>query len=325
MKTILVPLDGSALAEQVLPYIRTLAPLMGAGVRLLTVISDAYGEGLLTESLAAAYGVTDPLTVQRERERRESLMHRQHAESYLAGQAAPLEGHGLDVEIDVRYGPAAEVIVEVAEGHHVALIAMATHGYSGLKRWALGSVTDKVAHATTRPMFVVRGAAHAPEGAAAFQRVMVPLDGSPFAEQALPCAAELAAQSNAELLLMQAVMPTIESYPRIAPLGRPEVLPGDVLAALRAQATADLERQASELRRRGLHVATHVVDGPAAESIVDEARHRAVDLVVMATHGYSGLKRWALGSVADKVLHAATTPLILVRAQEHAKGEDPDL
>jgi len=158
MKTILVPLDGSALAEQALPYVRTLAPLLGARVQLLNVIVVNPHDGLMAEGIAAAYGVIDPLATQREREYRSLTMLIQHAEGYLDSHASLLRGHGIDVEIEVRCGPAADVIVEAAEGLGISMIAMATHGYSGLRRWALGSVTDKVVHATAVPVFVVRGA-----------------------------------------------------------------------------------------------------------------------------------------------------------------------
>ena len=314
MKTILVPLDGSALAEQALPYIRTLAPLLGARVRLLNVIVDDPHDNMMSEGIAASYGVIDPLATQRERENQSRTTLIQHAESYLDSRAAQLHGHGIEVETDVRRGPAAEVIIEVAEGLDIAIIAMATHGYSGLRRWALGSVTDRVVHATTRPVFVVRGAKPAPVDPVAFKRVMVPLDGSPLAEQALPLAADLAERVRAEVLLMQAVEGSIEAYPAVAPLGRPDLMSGDVLPTLDARAGQYLDEQAALLRDRGIPAVAHVVNGHVAEAIIDEAAQRSADLLVMATHGYSGLKRWALGSVTDKVLHAATTPLLLVRA-----------
>jgi nucleotide-binding universal stress UspA family protein len=280
----------------------------------------------MAENVALLYGSAfESLATKREREQRSFDIYRQNAENYLTSQAALLHGQGLDISTDVHCGPPAEVIVEIAKDNHVALIAMASHGYSGLRRWAIGSVTDKVAHATSTPMFVVRGAEHPPAGDLAFRRIMAPLDSSPLAKQALPLAAELAGGAGAKLLLLQAVLPTIEAYPSIAPLGRPNLISPEVLAMLRAQAAKELEQVAAELRQRGVQVSTVVVNGHAAEAIVDEAKQRAVDLIVMATHGYSGLKRWALGSVADKVLHASTTPLLLVRAQEHSQGADLDL
>ena len=88
-----------------------------------------------------------------------------------------------------------------------------------------------------------------------------------------------------------------------------------MIDALREQATSELDQQADALRARDIAVKSAIVNGHAAEVLVDEAEWRKADLIVMATHGYSGLKRWALGSVADKVLHATTTPVLLVRAQ----------
>ena len=156
MKTILVPLDGSTLAEQALPYVRTLAPLLGANVRLLNVIVDDQHDSLMAEGIAASYGVIDPLATQREREHRSLTTLTHHAEGYLDSHAALLRGLGIDVEIDVRCGPAADVIIEAAEGLQISMIAMATHGYSGLRRWTLGSIADKVLHATTTPLVLVR-------------------------------------------------------------------------------------------------------------------------------------------------------------------------
>jgi nucleotide-binding universal stress UspA family protein len=241
MKTILIPLDGSALAEQALPYVRTLAPLLGARVRLLNVIVDDQHEGLMAEGIAASYGVIDPLATQREREHRSLTTLTHHAEGYLDSQAALLRGQGIDTEIDVRCGPAADVIIEAAAGLDIAMIAMATHGYSGLRRWALGSVTDRVVHATATPVFVVRGAKSTPHDPVMFKRVMVPLDGSPLAAQALPMAADLAERARAELLLMQAVEVSIASYPSIAPLGRPDLMPEEMLRMLRVRAGQQLE------------------------------------------------------------------------------------
>jgi len=319
MKTILVPLDGSALAEQVLPYVRTLAPLLGARVRLLNVIVDDQHEGSMAEGIAASYGVIDPLATQREREHRSLTTLTHHAEGYLDSQAMMMRGQGIDVEVDVRCGPAADVIIEAAEGLGISMIAMATHGYSGLRRWALGSVTDRVVHATATPVFVVRGTKQALTEPITFKRVMVPLDGSPLAAQALPLAVDLAERAHADLLLLQAVEASIEAYPSIAPLGRPDLMPSEMLRMLRVRAGQQLEEQAATLRGRSLPIATHVVNGHAAEAIIDEASRQSVDLLVIATHGYSGLKRWALGSVTDKVLHAATTPLLLVRANASAQ------
>ncbi|HWQ15114.1 MAG TPA: universal stress protein, partial [Roseiflexaceae bacterium] len=226
-----------------------------------------------------------------------------------------LAEQGVEVGTEVRCGPPAEVIVETAEGEHVALIAMATHGYSGLKRWALGSTADKVVHATGTPVLLVRGEAPAPQEVR-IRRILLPLDGSRLARQALPLAAELAVRARGELLLLRAIVPTLEIMAGMPPSARMPVQYEDLTEPMRAFAQQELNELAEQLRAEVPQVVSLAPIGPAAEVIVDEAAAHHADLIVMATHGYSGLKRWALGSTADKVLHTSTTPLILVRARE---------
>jgi nucleotide-binding universal stress UspA family protein len=314
MRTILVPLDGSALAEHVLPYAQALAALLEARLHLLRVIPDSALEhgDTFGYDLAAIYGVAEAITARQEHERRMRELLRERAESYLARQAAALAHQGFDVGTEVRFGPPAEMIVETAEGEHVALIAVATHGYSGLKRWALGSTADKVVHATCTPVLLVRGeAAEAPQ----LRRVLLPLDGSPLAQQALPLAAELAARARGELVLLRAIVPTVEIIAGLAPATRMPVQYEDLTEPMREFAQQELEDLAAQLRAEVPRVIPLAPVGSAAELIVDEAVLHHADLIVMATHGYGGLRRWALGSTADKVLHATTTPLILVRAK----------
>lgn len=313
MNTLLVPLDGSAMAEQSLPYARMLATTLRAKVCLLRVVTEAPYDEVFADSMSAIYGMHDPFVLQQEWQQHTFDMLRQNAERYLASHASLLQAAGLDVAVDVRFGPAADLIVEAALGQHVTMIVMATHGYSGFKRWALGSVADKVIHATSTPTFIVR--AEEPARERTLKRIMVPLDGSALARQALPLATELAESAGAELLLMHAIVAMIEPYTGLSPRGRPIPQLAEVLAAQRDHALSDLGAQADKLRAHGVSVSTEVIPGYAADVLVDEAARREVDLIVMATHGYSGLKRWALGSVADKVLHASTTALLLVRAQ----------
>jgi nucleotide-binding universal stress UspA family protein len=313
MKTLLVPLDGSALAEQSLPYARILATNLQAKVCLLRVVTEAPYDDVLSESISAIYGMHDPLVLEQERQQYTYDMLRQNAQRYLEPHAGFLQAAGIEVALDVRFGPAADVIVEAALGQQVTMIVMATHGYSGFRRWALGSVTDKVIHATSTPTFIVRAEGLGCEPT--LKRMMIPLDGSALAQQALPLATALAESSGAELLLMHAITATMEPYTGLSPRGRPIPQLAEVLAAQRDHALSYLDAQAEKLRAHGVSVTTQAIPGYAADVLVDEAARRGVDLIVMATHGYSGLKRWALGSVADKVLHASTTPLLLVRAQ----------
>jgi nucleotide-binding universal stress UspA family protein len=312
MKMILVPLDGSILAEQALPFVSTVARLLDARICLLRVVADSVESGLLANTIVATYGVGAPLAAQQARQAHSLELLSQNAERYLDSHAALLRADGLDVVVDVRYGRAADVIVDAALNQHVILIALASHGYSGLKRWALGSVADNVVRATSIPVLIVRG--RAPTRTPVLSRIMVPLNGSPLAHQALPLATELARSAHAELLLVQAITPATTDYPGFATHDERRPQLGNTQTALRHQTTSTIDTLAAELRIHEVDVRTHLVNGHVAEVLVHEAAHCGVDLIVMATHGYGGLRRWALGSVADTVLHATTTPLILVRA-----------
>jgi nucleotide-binding universal stress UspA family protein len=309
MKTILMPLDGSALAAQVLPSVRMLAPILGARVRLLHVVLeiDRY-------HLAVDFDPVYPFAPQPEQRLNAWDVLRQNAEDYLDRQAAQLRAAGVETAFEVRLGVPAEIIVEVAEREQVELITMATHGYSGIKRWAIGSVTDKVVHATGVPVFIVRGTEPPPLGERSLKRILVPLDGSALARQALPFAAELTARTRAELILLTVATPPI--------LNAPELMSAsprydDMLVGLQDRIMAELGGLADELRQQDVQVTPIAVNGFPADMIIDVAERQQADLIVMATHGYSGLKRWALGSVADKLLHASPTPLVLVRACAH--------
>jgi nucleotide-binding universal stress UspA family protein len=239
---------------------------------------------------------------------------RQHAASYLAERAKELGAAGISAETLLGDGLPAEQIIEAAEHNAVRLIAMATHGYSGLRRWALGSVADKVVHAAPCPVFLARAGAHPPTNPWSVKRILVPLDGSTIAEQALPLAIELARNTQAEIILLQVLIPLAADAPGLAPFAR-LVPPSFAFPdTLREQAHQQLGAVADHAGMHGLKITPVVVFGFPAEEIVDEATRHQADLIVMATHGYGGLRRWALGSVADKVLHATTTPLVLVRA-----------
>jgi nucleotide-binding universal stress UspA family protein len=311
MNSILIPLDGSALAEQILPYARALALHLDTRIRLLRVVPDPEPDSTLADGITGMYGMGEA-SERQQRQQRALEDARANAEGYLVAQAGRLAEYGIDVEIDVRVGSAADNIVEAAASLSPRLIAMATHGYSGLRRWALGSVADRVVHATPVPVLLVRGSEHPPAPSFSLRRILVPLDGSGLSRQALPLASELSSRARADVVLFQSVAPSPETYPSV--FGQPTSRYSSVLAALHEQASRELEALTSELRREDVTVTTSIAHGYAAEAIVDEAARRGASVIVMASHGRGGIRRWALGSVADKVLHATTTPLLLVRA-----------
>lgn len=305
MKTILVPLDGSTLAESVLPYARLLARTIDARLHLLRVITGVRHEHVPLDdpTLRAEAGVPPGATERDSSPAWEAL--RQFAENYLAEQAEQLRAAGLYVTFEVRVGAPAETIVEVAAECQARMIAMATHGYSGLARLALGSVADAVLHAAAAPILLVRGNAPLPKHASALKRIVVPLDGSELARQALPTAIELAEFARAEVVVVQAITPSIEDY-----LGAASPV-AELRDNLRAQVLHEYEQHV--VGGQPAAVTAAVLVGHAAEAIAEEVDWRRADLIVMATHGYSGMRRWIHSSVADQLLHATTTPLLLVR------------
>jgi nucleotide-binding universal stress UspA family protein len=312
MKTILTPLDGSPLAEQVLPFVGLLAPIVGARVLLLRGITEAEHEVLFADA-SASPAASDELVLRPSVCAHCSVASQcRQTDCYLASQAELLRGAGVESYADTRAGAPAEVIASTAAGWPDTLIAMATHGRGGLRRWALGSVADQVLHASTLPLLLVRGAeaGRTPRPVPLLRRILVPLDGSALAQQALPLALELAVRAQAELLLLQVVAASMDEFLRTVPVA------DDVRGALYDQALQAFGALGSELPQQQVQLATAVALGPTAQAIALEASRRNVDLIVMATHGYSGLQRWRLGSVADSLLQTSTTPLLLVRAQE---------
>jgi nucleotide-binding universal stress UspA family protein len=151
-----VLLDGSALAEQILPYVGSLAQIPGPRVRLLHVIAEPEHASLIIEGAARAYGADEELPTRKEYMRRACDIPSQPPADYLAIQAMRLRATGIGMDVEDCLGSPSEGIVEHAVREPDTLVALATHGYSGLRRWALGSVADSVLHSTMTPLLLVR-------------------------------------------------------------------------------------------------------------------------------------------------------------------------
>ena len=315
MATIVVPLDGSPLAAQALPHARALAALIGAKLHLMTAVPELRGEtdytpivDMYTYNPSLGEAKSHNLT------RVWDALHSQ-ATVYLDAQAKAVRAAGLPVTVEVCREAPAEAILAVAIGQQATFIVLATHGRSGLKHWTLGSVADKVLHAAPMPVLLVRSSPATPEQEVRFRNILVPLDGSTLAQQALPLAADLAKRTGAAITLVQAIAPTDDVLTGTALTGLPPIQLDGVYQALHAQAHRELAEASDNLRAQGLQVSTVIDSSSAADLIIAAANRCQADLIVMATHGRSGFSRWALGSVADKVLHATLTPLLLVRAR----------
>jgi nucleotide-binding universal stress UspA family protein len=144
-----------------------------------------------------------------------------------------------------------------------------------------------------------------------YKHILVPLDGSTLAERALPHALEIARFSEAALHLLRVALG--QTY--VASKGGAELYPVEVLQQDREEAEGYLEGIRSECQAKGAAASAQVLAGPVAESIVDFATANHIDLIVMSTHGRSGLSRWVYGSVAEKVLRGAHCPTLIVRGE----------
>jgi nucleotide-binding universal stress UspA family protein len=230
--------------------------------------------------------------------------------AYLETVAAPLREQGRDVDTLVVFGNPAEQILALSAA--ADLVVMGSHGHGGVKRFVLGSVADEVTRHAPVPVMIVRGGPGSPP-AVRVTRIVVPLDGSELAEQAVPVAAAVAADLGVPVHLMRVL--DIDAL-------RATVQAGIHAAAAHMRSQEEVQRyageylaeQAQNLRNRDLTATAEVLTGSPAVTLLDAMRPD--DLVVMTTHGRGGVRRMLLGSVADKLARAAVAPVVLVRAHD---------
>jgi len=304
---ILVPLDGSPLAERALPCARTL----GRGLSAELVLFHA----IFIPAEIQEYVNNADLEGKALREQLEAK-----ADSYLHDIADQLQEVDLNVHMVVRHGPAAEAIVDHAEQTDVQWIVMATHGYTGIKHWTHGSVAERVLQSASVPVLMVR-AQETPgdlQQPMPCQRILVTLDGSEMAEQVLLPTSLVAKALEAEMILFR--VPIVYAS---GPLMGEWYMPLEGTFEMAEQdVQVYLDRVADHLNEIGVNASTAMRVGPVAESIVEYAEANHIDLIAMCTHGRTGLARWTLGSVADRVLRAGSIPILLVRATEREKHKD---
>ncbi len=204
------------------------------------------------------------------------------------------------------------MIVDKASANADTLIAMSTHGRSGVQRWFIGSVADKVLHICTNPLLLVRTAGkEASNEQAALNTVIVPLDGSPLAELVLPHITAMAKEQNIEVVLVRAYNIPTETYSGEGYMPDVEGL----LESLKEEAKEYLEKTVKQLSTDGVKKVSYVLaEGEAAGKIIDLARETPDNLVAMCTHGRSGVTRWVLGSVTDRVVRHCGDPVLIIRA-----------
>ncbi|MBI3971387.1 MAG: universal stress protein [Chloroflexi bacterium] len=295
-QTTLVPLDGSRLAERTLPFAETIARAAGGRLVLFQAVPEV------------------------------AFVPR--AERELRAVAERVRTAGLPVESSVRHGDAVQLILDAAAAWRADLIALSSHGHSGIGRWLYGSVTDRVVRHAAAPVLLVPATCDHPWPDRP-DRIVVPLDGSRLAEEALGPATALAGLFGAGLLLVQALATHTVAPPDLdsswASDGAAGATSGaaadiqeaeDVEAAFTAQrneAQRYLERIAGRLRTGTQAVEVQVMAGPPAATIAGVARKRGAGVIAMTTHGRGVTAESVMGKVATGTLQRSNIPLLLVR------------
>lgn len=279
MNKILVPLDGSALADGILKHVERLLGKESCQVLLLRVLPPP--------------GQAEEVPGQFELERKAAASH-------LATVKLRLEEVGAKVTTLQREGdPAAEIVFAVEE-HKPDLVAMSSHGRSGVMRWIRGSVAERVLRSSPAPVLLITAKGVDVQIEQRFRRILVPLDGTEHSAAVLPLVERLARLHGAEVILAR-----IEWEGLNRPLLAAALAPEKVVESIKPYR--------DRLAQHGIGVRAMASQGDSAAQILDLAESEDVDLIAMTSHGRTGVTRALEGSVSEKVLRHCRRPLLVVR------------
>jgi len=290
----LVPLDGSRLAEAVLPVTAAFARALGAKVTLLHVVEP--------DAPATVHGDVH-------------LTQAEEAEAYLRGVTGWMAAQGVHAEMVVdQGGDVAASIARQAAGTEADLIILCTHGRSGVRALLFGRVAEQVLARGTTPVLLMAPTAVRREQVWTVRRLLVSLDGSEMAEAALLAATALAHGFAAEILLVM-VVPTVATLTddRAAAARLMPTAGAALLDTEAAQAATYLENVKTRLAQQGVKVSAAVERGEPVRVLLDRLASPDADLIVMATHGRSGVSAVWAGSVASRFVAHASRPVLLIR------------
>jgi nucleotide-binding universal stress UspA family protein len=284
--TILVPLDGSERAAHALPIAEDIGQRLAGDIALIRILPVT----ALPYAIPADYIPPDIYQQMVDDQKR-------MAQEYLERVVAEIREHGLRARAHIQHGEPASAIIDAIPALRVSMVVMTTHGRTGLARFTLGSVADRVVRGSGVPILLVRS--YPPEERPAELRsALVALDGSLLAESALfTIALLLAGPVLREITLARVVDPRN---------GSKEIeMAEEYLDLIR-------RRFITRLEKRECAVSTRVEVGSPAEGILAAAHARKSDLILMSTHGSAGIERLAFGSVTDRLLRDGDLPLLLV-------------
>jgi len=283
-KKILVPLDGSNLAELALPYAEELAAALNSEVFLVYVSEPAEDQ------------------------------YRHMHQLYIEDVAGQIRKRIKKVSPLVLSGKPAEEIIGYAEQNDVGLIIMASHGRSGITPWSTGGVAGKVLHVAKIPLLLIKAAKprQRKPGKRLINRILLPLDGSKAGEAAVHYVGELMSRLEVEVILF-GVVPAGQHIRTVGGLDY-ILFPEQHLESVKTEAREYLDKAYRRLKRRKGEVRIELRVGDIAQEIIKFADGKNVDLIAISSHGHSGIEKWVFGSIANKVVQASNAPVLLVRA-----------
>lgn len=301
---LLVPLDGSELAEAALPAADALAKILDAGVTLVHVVEE-----------------DAPLEIHGQRHLSDPV----EAEDYLAQVASRAFSVGTRLAWHVHSTEVRNVarsIASHADELGLGLIVMCTHGDGGMRDWLFGTIAQQVIAERKAPVLLIRPSVSDAAPPFTCQRFLVPLDGDRAHEQGLAVAAGLAEPCNAEIRLV-CIVPTPATLSseraagaRLTPLATAAALELDVVGARQY-----LNGQVEELEAQGLWAATEVRRGDPTSAIVQAAEEAQADMIILGTHGKAGMSAFWSESIAPRLSNRTPLPLLLVPVASTSDGE----
>ena len=299
--TILVPLDGSQLAECVLPHIVAIARSFDAEITLLRMLEKNQAN--------ASAQLFDLLNWQ---------INKTEAALYLAKTKARFRESSIRARTTVLEGLVAEGITEYAQNQGMKLIILSSHGRNGLTQWGISSVAQKIILSAPTSVLIVRAhqyEAHSDElsETPVYQRILVPLDGSQRAENVLPIITQLAHIHKSQIHLVQVVQ-TPEMARQMPPAPEDIDLSNRVVARNREEAGHYLEQVKSRSYLEGIAVQTHLITSDnAAVALHQLGEQEHIELVALSAHGYSGNHQWPYGSMVNNFIMYSKVPLLIVQ------------
>lgn len=278
---ILVPLDGSEVAEQAIPYVEQIAKKLKSEVIMMTAClpGDPVGRPLA---------------------------------EYVERIAEKIKSLKIKTRSVCVAGEPATSIINFAEKNRVGLIVISTHGHGGSSNWPLGSIAGKVVQRSNIPVFLIRSSkAGKVTPDSKLGKILVTLDGSKFSEAILPYAEKLARTMKSEVTVLRVAEPA--RLPQLSAYRDREQYEKEFMTRMVKESKRYLTRKKNALSRKGLKVNSVLLEGKAVEAILEYTEKKQFNLIALTTHGFSGITKWAYGSVASRMIEGSPKPLLLVR------------